>query len=241
MDNFQASFPRAKMFMAPLALLASVSGLLGKIERLYPTFLVWSFLGFYFDKSGDRHLLLYSSLSMLFMFPWTAIAINPTNKVLMDGVAPAKKGEAWVQRMMTTWNRLHGVRSLVSAGACLCLGLYWHNRAIWLGYSSIDNCASMVSSMHTLTRKDGRECLDVIKYCLFCTSQPLMLGHLLNLTTKYDDLISYRTGPHHFFSWYWLGHVKSAARQCFLGWPAPAQVPRTHWGLWAHFQPVISV
>ena len=67
---------------------------------------------------------------MLFMFPWTAIAINPTNKVLMDGVAPAKKGEAWVQRMMTTWNRLHGVRSLVSAGACLCLGLYWHNRAI---------------------------------------------------------------------------------------------------------------
>ncbi len=45
---------------------------------------------------------------MLFMFPWTAIAINPTNKVLMDGVAPAKKGEAWVQQMMTTWNRLHG-------------------------------------------------------------------------------------------------------------------------------------
>ena len=40
MDNFQASFPRAKKFMAPLALLASVSGLLGKIERLYPTFLV---------------------------------------------------------------------------------------------------------------------------------------------------------------------------------------------------------
>ena len=140
MDNFQASFPRAKMFMAPLALLASVSGALGKIERLYPTFLiVWQFLGFYFDKSSDRHLLLYSSLSMLFMFPWTAIAINPTNKVLMDGAAPAKKGEAWVQGMMTTWNRLHGVRSLVSAGACLCLGLYWHNRAIWLGYSSIDN------------------------------------------------------------------------------------------------------
>jgi len=114
MDNFQASFPRAKMFMAPLALLASASGL----------------LGYYFDKSGDRHLLLYSSLSMLFMFPWTAIAINPTNKVLMDGAAPAKKGEAWVQGMMTTWNRLHGVRSLVSAGASLCLGLYWYNRAV---------------------------------------------------------------------------------------------------------------
>ena len=130
MDNFQASFPRAKLFMAPLALLASASGLLGKIANVLRHFLCRSLLGYYFDKSGDRHLLLYSSLSMLFMFPWTAIAINPTNKVLMDGAAPAKKGEAWVQGMMTTWNRLHGVRSLVSAGASLCLGLYWYKRAV---------------------------------------------------------------------------------------------------------------
>ena len=35
MDNFQASFPRAKLFMAPLALLASVSGFLGRIVKYH--------------------------------------------------------------------------------------------------------------------------------------------------------------------------------------------------------------
>ena len=130
MDNFQASFPRAKLFMAPLALLASVSGFLGENLKYFEKhFLFNDYLGHYYDKSDDKYLLLCSSLGMLFMFPWTAIAINPTNKVLMDGEAPAKKGEAWVQGMMTTWNRLHGVRSLVCAGATICLGLYWHKRA----------------------------------------------------------------------------------------------------------------
>ena len=39
MDNFQASFPRAKRFMAPLALLASLSGLVGKIANVLRHFL----------------------------------------------------------------------------------------------------------------------------------------------------------------------------------------------------------
>ena len=61
--------------------------------------------GYYFDKSDDKNLLLCSSLGMLFMFPWTMLVINPTNKILMDREAPRRKGEAWVREMITAWDR----------------------------------------------------------------------------------------------------------------------------------------
>ena len=113
-DHFQATFPRAKNMQAPLAALATVSG----------------FLGWYFDESTDKDLLLGSTCVMMLVFPWTKIAIMPLNYQLMDQDNPKKKGDDWVQDMMNKWDRVHGVRTVLSFAAASCLGVYWIKKSL---------------------------------------------------------------------------------------------------------------
>merc|ERR1711902_424462 len=108
-DHFQASFPRAANMMKPLAAAGFLSGL----------------LAWYMESSAERSWLLCSSIGMFFMFPWTILVIAPTNKLLMDGDNPKKKGDSWVQEMMTKWDRVHGVRTLVCFGAAASLMTFW--------------------------------------------------------------------------------------------------------------------
>merc|ERR1712061_24907 len=113
-DHFQASFPRAANMMKPLAAAGFLSGL----------------LAWYMETSAERNWLLCSSLGMFFMFPWTILVIAPINKLLMDGDNPKKKGDSWVQEMMTKWDRVHGVRTLVCLGAAASLMTFWIRKSL---------------------------------------------------------------------------------------------------------------
>ena len=84
-----------------------------------------SAIGWYLDNSGDKNLLLYSSLLMMFNLPWTKLMIMPINHQLMDGEYPKKKGDGWVKDMLKSWDRVHFVRSMASFSALACLGTYW--------------------------------------------------------------------------------------------------------------------
>jgi len=109
MDHFQASFPRAAFLMKRLAMVSSISG----------------FIGWYTDKTAESNFLLASWILTTLMIPFTIIGISPLNNELMDGDTPKKKGDAWVQSMMTRWDRLHGARTVASGVAVLCLTSYW--------------------------------------------------------------------------------------------------------------------
>ena len=82
------------------------------------------------DKSVDRDLLLYSTCAMVLGLPWTKLAIMPLNHQLMDGDNPKQRGDDWVQQMMTKWDRLHGVRTVLSFTAASCLGVYWIKKSL---------------------------------------------------------------------------------------------------------------
>ena len=82
------------------------------------------------ETSAERNWLLCSSLGMFFMFPWTILVIAPINKLLMDGDNPKKKSDSWVQEMMTKWDRVHGVRTLVCCGAAASLMTFWIRKSL---------------------------------------------------------------------------------------------------------------
>merc|ERR1711915_744639 len=81
-DQFQETFPRAMSMQFKLVVVSSVG----------------SAIGWFLDKGSDRHLLLYSSLFMIFIIPWTKIKIMPINNQLMDGEYPKKKRRSMGKR-----------------------------------------------------------------------------------------------------------------------------------------------
>jgi len=113
-DHFQATFPRAKNIQGKLAATTSITG----------------FLSWFTDNSADRYLLVAAWGCMFIMWPWTILAIKPVNDQLMDGEAPKKKGDTWVQSMMTKWDRLHGVRTTFSCVSAICLATYWIKKSL---------------------------------------------------------------------------------------------------------------
>ena len=61
-----------------------------------------------------RHLaFLIGGLLMLANWPWTLLAILPTNKILM-ATDPAGAG-AETRALLIKWNRLHAVRTVLGA------------------------------------------------------------------------------------------------------------------------------
>ena len=113
-DHFQATFPRAMGMQKKLAAISSTG----------------SAVGWYLDTSGDKDLLLYASLLMMFNLPWTKVMIMPINHQLMDGEYPKKKGDGWVKDMLKSWDRVHFVRSMASLSAMACLGTYWVKKSL---------------------------------------------------------------------------------------------------------------
>ena len=82
-------------------------------------------IGWYLDKTDSSCWLLYSLISTAFIGPFTAMAIGPTNSLLMDGDSPGKKGDAWIRDQMTKWDRLHLVRTLAFMASVGFMSAYW--------------------------------------------------------------------------------------------------------------------
>ena len=67
---------------------------------------------------SERDLFAAGAILMIANWPWTLIAILPTNKILM-AIDPAS-GDARIRPLLENWNRLHAVRTALSAIACAC-------------------------------------------------------------------------------------------------------------------------
>lgn len=67
-------------------------------------------------ESGEV-LYLVGAVFMIANWPWTLLAIMPTNRVLM-AIDPASD-DARVRPLLNKWNRLHTVRTILSAFACV--------------------------------------------------------------------------------------------------------------------------
>jgi len=103
--QWQASYPRASIMQASLAL---VSALLGAAA-------FWS--------SGNR-LWLIGAVLIFANVPYTLLVILPTNKSLQAAASPAADGGP--RRMIETWARLHLVRD--------ALGLLAIAAYLWAGH-----------------------------------------------------------------------------------------------------------
>ena len=122
------TFPRAAKMQGSLVALSSLSGLTGSICFIFhpqKTFFSISLIGWYLDRSSEGHLLLWSSIGMTLLFPWTLLALMPINRQLEDGDNPKKKGDVWVQDMVTKWDSRHRVRTLIGGFASGCIAAYW--------------------------------------------------------------------------------------------------------------------
>lgn len=99
LKEWKASYARGTQMQAPLALL---SGLLG-------------LAAFYFEQ---RAMAAVGGILMLLNWPYTALAILPTNRrlgAIADGTADPRP-------LIEKWGRLHAVRTLLGfAGSCAFL------------------------------------------------------------------------------------------------------------------------
>ncbi len=66
-------------------------------------------------QSGNG-LFLVGALLMIANWPWTLFAIMPTNNTLA-AIDPAS-GDARIRPLLIKWNKLHGVRTMLSVLAC---------------------------------------------------------------------------------------------------------------------------
>ena len=62
-------------------------------------------------------LFLAGAGFMIANWPWTLLAIMPTNHILM-AIDPASN-DARIRPLLDKWNRLHAVRTMLSACACV--------------------------------------------------------------------------------------------------------------------------
>jgi Anthrone oxygenase len=94
--EFAPSYHRATLMQVPLAVTGCIAGL----------WAAWLF--------GDA-LLAIAAIVLIAVFPFTLVAIMPTNKRLLDpGLDPHGKGAA---ELLTRWGRLHATRSLLGSAA----------------------------------------------------------------------------------------------------------------------------
>ena len=66
-------------------------------------------------QAGDG-LFLIGAVLMIANWPWTLLVIMPTNHILM-AIDP-ESGDDRIRPLLCTWNKLHGVRTGLSAAAC---------------------------------------------------------------------------------------------------------------------------
>jgi hypothetical protein len=62
--------------------------------------------------------ILVGALAMIAPWPWTLIAIKPTNDVLL-GTEPDQAGSQ-TRALIVKWGALHGVRTALGALATVC-------------------------------------------------------------------------------------------------------------------------
>jgi Domain of unknown function (DUF1772) len=70
-DHFQATFPRAKAFQGSLALVAAGSGVAAYLNTS--------------PLDTKKNILLGAALATFAAWPYTILAIQPTNEQLMNG------------------------------------------------------------------------------------------------------------------------------------------------------------
>jgi uncharacterized membrane protein len=92
------SYKRATVMQVPLALIAGLSGIVRSVQ-------------------GGDPLWAWAALILLAVIPFTLIVIRPTNHQLLD---PRRdRGSDETRRLLTTWGRLHGIRSALSVAASI--------------------------------------------------------------------------------------------------------------------------
>jgi uncharacterized membrane protein len=94
------SYKRATLMQAPLAVLATIAGIVR-----------WLLTG--------GSLWLAGSICIFLVIPFTFLAILPTNHRLLEPGRDRRSAETRV--LLTTWGRLHGVRSALSLLASVLL------------------------------------------------------------------------------------------------------------------------
>ena len=97
-SEFSPSYKRAAIMQASLAILGFLASIF-----------VW--------LRGANVLWLVGGVLLVLVIPFTLIVIMPTNKKLLDPSLD-KKSEA-TAKLLTTWAKLHGVRSFLSILALL--------------------------------------------------------------------------------------------------------------------------
>ena len=96
--EWRPSYKRATVMQVSLALVAGLSGIVRSVQ-------------------GGGPLWAAASLVLLAVIPFTLIVIRPTNTQLLD---PRRdRGSEETRRLLTTWGRLHGVRSALSVAASI--------------------------------------------------------------------------------------------------------------------------
>ena len=100
LTEFRPSYRRATVMQVSLAVTGLLSGVL------------------YGWQQADRTVLL-AALMLGAVIPFTLVAIMPTNRQLL--ASGVEHDEAGARALLTRWNRLHGVRSLLSVAAFLVL------------------------------------------------------------------------------------------------------------------------
>ena len=66
---------------------------------------------------SDDVAFLMGGLLMIANWPWTLLAILPTNRILM-AIEPAS-GDPRIRPLLNRWNGLHAARTALSASACV--------------------------------------------------------------------------------------------------------------------------
>lgn len=99
LKQWKPSYKRGFAMQSTLAIIAFLLGLAG-----------WW-------QSGNI-MPLVAGVLMIANWPWTLLAIMPTNNVLM-AIDPMA-GDQRIRPLLTRWNTLHSVRTALSAVACAC-------------------------------------------------------------------------------------------------------------------------
>jgi hypothetical protein len=94
LTEWQPAYKRGYAMQAPLAIIGFLCGLIAWWQTGNAAFLV-------------------GGLLMVANWPWTLIAMMPTNKTLMDTVP--KDNDPAIRQLILTWGKLHAVRSALGA------------------------------------------------------------------------------------------------------------------------------
>jgi hypothetical protein len=102
LTEWKPSYKRGAAMQAPLALVGFLLGLIAWWQAAHPGFLI-------------------GAIAMIAPWPWTLIAIKPTNDALL--ASDIDKAGAPVRALVVKWGVLHGVRTAL--GALATLAFLW--------------------------------------------------------------------------------------------------------------------